>query len=122
MEPKCLYTVFAILPSTFLTSPCYHWDSMAFPHGSRPISWSAITPGSTRPPSHTDIEKLPDAKRQPSEDLSPGSDTERGVQRPNQAATPTPLDASTPRERPTALGWDGPEDPLNPQNWSPAWK
>jgi multidrug resistance protein len=95
---------------------------MAIPNTSRPNSWSVTTAASTRPPSHVDLDKLPNAAREPSENQSPGQNTEKESRDPNQDAAPNLPKPSTPQDRPTALDWDGPEDPLNPHNWSPARK
>jgi multidrug resistance protein len=95
---------------------------MAIPGASRPVSWSATTAASTRPPSHVDIEKLPNANQESSANQSPGQDTEKGAQSPNQDATLNPPNPSPPQDRPTALDWNGPNDPLNPHNWSLARK
>lgn len=93
---------------------------MAVPNTSRPVSWSDTTAASTRPPSPVNVEKLPERSRQSSTgvDSRPHSDPEKGPQSdPNQDATPIAADASS-QDRPAALDWDGPDDPLNPHNWS----
>ena len=87
----------------------------------RPISWSETTPTSTRPPSHADVESPSEKSRQPSEHNS-DSDSEKGQQPPLQDTPPTPQVPSSPQEHPASLDWDGPDDPLNPHNWSPARK
>jgi multidrug resistance protein len=97
---------------------------MATPNASRPVSWSDTTAASTRPPSPVNVEKLPGRSRQPSTEvgLKPDSDPEKGPQpSSNQDATPI-ADRASSQVRPATLDWDGPDDPLNPHNWSAARK
>ncbi|RYO31652.1 Polyamine transporter 4 [Alternaria arborescens] len=97
---------------------------MATPNASRPVSWSDTTAASTRPPSPVNVEKLPGRSRQPSTEvgLKSDSDPEKGPQpSSNQDATPIAAGASS-QVRPATLDWDGPDDPLNPHNWSAARK
>ncbi|KAL1795734.1 hypothetical protein ACET3X_005958 [Alternaria dauci] len=97
---------------------------MATPSTSRPVSWSDTTAASTRPPSPVSVENLPNGVRQPSTEMDskPDSDTEKGPQPcSNQDATPTAAGASS-QVRPTTIDCDGPDDPLNPHNWSTARK
>ncbi|KAG9195408.1 hypothetical protein G6011_00529 [Alternaria panax] len=94
------------------------------PNTSRPGSWSDTTAASTRPPSLVHVEKLANGRRHPSTeaDFRPDSDAEKGPQpSSNQDATPIAADASS-QARPATLDWDGPDDPLNPHNWSAARK
>ncbi|CAN9180815.1 unnamed protein product [Alternaria alternata] len=97
---------------------------MATPNASRPVSWSDTTAASTRPPSPVNVEKLPGRSRQPSTEvgLKSDSDPEKGPQPcSNQDATPI-ADGASSQVRPATLDWDGPDDPLNPHNWSAARK
>jgi multidrug resistance protein len=93
---------------------------MAVPNTSRPVSWSNTTAASTRPPSPVNIEKNPDESRQPSTviDFSSSVDPEIGHP-PNASQEATAHAPHAPsQERPSSLDWDGPDDPLNPHNWS----
>ncbi|EDU47933.1 benomyl/methotrexate resistance protein [Pyrenophora tritici-repentis Pt-1C-BFP] len=79
-------------------------------------SWSESSAASTRPPSPAEAEKSSDRSRQPSDSKS-DSDPEKGLQSPAHDTAPN-SPVPSPQDRPTSLDWDGPDDPLNPHNWS----
>ncbi|KAJ4364394.1 hypothetical protein N0V83_008988 [Neocucurbitaria cava] len=91
------------------------------------MAWSGLTAAPTRPTSHVDSEKdkslhgnLPvQSNAQSGAPLDP----EKGIQpSPQRDAKSNSSTASPSKDRPVALDWDGPEDPLNPHNWSLARK
>ena len=63
----------------------------------------------TRPASSTDVEKPPPPLNQAQ------AETPRPPSTPDPAVDQGP---SSPEKRPTTLDWIGPDDPLNPHNWS----
>ncbi|CAE7027749.1 hypothetical protein P3342_006039 [Pyrenophora teres f. teres] len=84
-------------------------------------SWSETSAASTRPSSHAEAEKPSERSRQPSESNS-DPDPEKGLESPTHDTAPNSSVTSPPQDRPTSLDWDGPDDPLNPHNWSLARK
>ncbi|EUC35066.1 hypothetical protein COCCADRAFT_24950 [Bipolaris zeicola 26-R-13] len=101
------------------------------PSPSRRASSSENTAVSTRRASREDVEKAAEQSRQSSVQegmVNPGYGEEKQVQQSSgldttTAATVNATDAPLqPQERPKAMDWDGPDDPLNPHNWSAARK
>jgi multidrug resistance protein len=79
-----------------------------FPHSNR---WSTTdTAASTRPASFADVEKASPPLPEPHDAQLSGQEAPV----PNS----TKSEPEQPQERPTSLDWDGPDDPLNPHNWS----
>jgi multidrug resistance protein len=96
-------------------------DVMAAPQTQR---WSvATTAAGTRPASFADSEKEKALQESPQGEPDANSDPEKATpSSPQQDATHTAPKTAPSQDRPTALDWDGADDPLNPHNWSPARK
>lgn len=90
---------------------------MATQGESRPASSSGTTAVSTRP-SGEEAEKVIGQSGQQS--LDAAAVLEKQTQDTTTATTTTSTQQNI--ERPKTLDWDGPDDPLNPHNWSPARK
>ncbi|KAF1940032.1 MFS general substrate transporter [Clathrospora elynae] len=93
---------------------------MVQPGVSRTSSWSAKTAASTIPTSCAGTGKetspIDHLQGQSRAEQRTTPDPEKGTQySPNQESSPT-------EDRPKVLDWDGPDDPLNPHNWSLARK
>ncbi|CAO2653413.1 Nn.00g028240.m01.CDS01 [Neocucurbitaria sp. VM-36] len=100
---------------------------MAQQNSSQANRWSGLTATPPRPISSTDSEKGKSLDEnppvQPNAPREPVSDPEKGLRStPQQDAKSDPSTASASRDRPTSLDWDGPDDPINPHNWSLARK
>ncbi|USP75474.1 hypothetical protein yc1106_02748 [Curvularia clavata] len=91
---------------------------------SRPASSSGTTAVSTRRPScDEEGEKVRGQSRRPSMDVANAAALlEKQTQTTTTAAAAVDTTTQQNLERPKVLDWDGPDDPLNPHNWSPARK